>query len=484
VYLTTPIYYVNGVPHVGHAYATVLADALVRWERLRGRPARLVTGTDEHGANVVRAAAAAGLPPAEYADATAARFRHTWDRLGIGYDAFVRTTSAEHRAVVLDLLRTVYDAGYVEPGVYNGQYCYPCEAYVSEPVCPVHRRPTEHLAEENYFFRLSAFSERLGSWLAQPDVVRPASRRNEALGWLRAGLVDFSISRRSVAWGIPLPWDPKHVAYVWFDALGAYVTGAGSGPVAGSGWWPGEHLIGKDILRFHAIYWPAILLAAGLAPPRRITVHGFLLAQGEKIAKSGVRGASLDDLLARFGPDGLRYHLLRSYPVGPDGDFSVAAATARYHADLANTLGNLVSRLTALVVSRCGGTAPAPDPASPLRSAADRAVDTAGAAWDDRRPSDALAAVWRLVAATNGYLVAAEPWHLDAGPALDRTLGDCLAALRLVTVLSSPAIPSAAAEILRRIGTADAASLDWSSAVGGTRVARGTPLFPRLSPVW
>ncbi len=267
MYLTTPIYYVNDVPHLGHAYATVVADALVRWQRQRGRPARLVTGTDEHGAKIARAAAAAGVAPAAFVETTAARFRSTWDRLGIQYDEFVRTTSTAHRAVVTELLQRGYDRGFIEPGRYDGRYCVACEAYVSEVVCPVHRRPTEHLTEENYFFRLSAFAGPLGDWLSAPGVVRPAVRRNEALGWLRAGLTDFSISRSSLDWGIPLPWDPSHVAYVWFDALAAYLTGAG-------GAWPGEHLIGKDILRFHAIYWPAILLAADLPLPTRITVYG------------------------------------------------------------------------------------------------------------------------------------------------------------------------------------------------------------------
>ncbi|HET6214055.1 MAG TPA: class I tRNA ligase family protein, partial [Micromonosporaceae bacterium] len=492
MYLTTPIYYVNDVPHLGHAYTTVLADALVRAERLYGRPARLVTGTDEHGLKVQRAAESAGVAPATFAASTAARFRSAWDRLGIGYDDFVRTTSGRHRAVVEELLQSVYDRGFVELGRYRGRYCVGCEAYVAEPVCPIHRRATDEVSEENYFFRLSALESPLRAWLAgHPDVIRPAVRRNEALGLLRDGLADFSISRTSIDWGVPLPWDPKHVAYVWFDALGAYLTGA-------DGQWPAHHLIGKDILRFHAIYWPAILLAAGLAPPARITVHGFLLVRGsgglvrgsggrEKISKSGLPGIPLDDLLDEFGVDAVRYHLLRSYPVGPDGDFSVDGLRRRYRADLANTLGNLVSRLSALVVSRCGGVGPAPDPDSALAAVAAKVLADVEAAWTDVQPADALAAVWRLVAAANAYLVAAEPWRLAEGPALDRVLGDVLEAVRIVALLAYPAIPGAAAVIWRRIGLSGPVSTarlpddaQWGRYAGGRPVVKAAPLFPRL----
>jgi len=483
MYLTTPIYYVNDVPHLGHTFTTVLADALVRWERLRGRPARLVTGTDEHGLKVARAAAAAGVAPATLADDTAARFRSAWQDLSIGYDAFVRTTSPEHSAVVHRLLRSVHDGGFVYLGTYDGRYCVACEAYVSAPSCPVHRRPTEHVAEENYFFRLSAFAADLEEWLTESDVVRPVSRRNEALAFVRAGLADFSISRPSLGWGIPLPWDPKHVAYVWFDALAAYLTGAGWGTPSFGTWWPAHHLIGKDILRFHAIYWPAMLLAAELPLPSRVTVHGFLLTRGEKISKSGLRGVPLDSLVSSYGADAVRYHLLRSYPVGPDGDFSVGGFVARYHADLANTLGNLVSRLAALVVARAGGVGPAPRADSPLASVAVAAVDEARAGWDDGQPAEALAAVWRLVAATNSALVAAEPWRLAPGSAaLTAVLGGALEALRLVAVLVSPALPGTSTSILSRIGVPDGpASLDWGGYPGGLPVVKGPPLFPRVS---
>jgi methionyl-tRNA synthetase len=337
----------------------------------------------------------------------------------------------------------------------------------------VHQRPTEHVTEENYFFRLSALSQQLTDWFERyPDAVHPPSRRNEALGLLRQGLEDFSISRTSIDWGIPLPWDPAHVAYVWFDALGSYLTAA-------DGQWPAHHIIGKDILRFHTIYWPAILFAAGLEPPRRITVHGFLLARGEKISKSGLRGLPLDDLVTEFGADGLRYHLLRDNRVGPDGDFSYEGLVARYNADLANTLGNLVARVTALVASRCGGVGPTPTTESPLAEVAARSYGDASTAWDEVQPAEALAAVWRLVAATNSYLVANEPWNHDVP---EPVLGDALEALRIIALLASPAIPCAAAEIHRRLGLRAPGPVAWGAYPGGLPVTKGEPLFPRAAP--
>jgi methionyl-tRNA synthetase len=362
-----------------------------------------------------------------------------------------------------------------------------CEAYAAIDACPIHRRPTERISEENWFFRLSACEPLLADWYARcPDAVRPATRRNEALGLLRQGLADFSISRASISWGVPLPWDPKQVAYVWFDALGAYLTAAGWSPGAGSPWWPAHHLIGKDILRFHTIYWPAILLAAGLEPPDRVSVHGFLLDRGDKISKSGRRASpvSLDDLIDLVGADGLRYALLRSTPLGPDGDFSVDGVVARYNADLANTLGNLVARVAALVGTRHGGIGPAPAPNSPLSTVAARVVEEAAAAWSDDQPAAALAATWRLVAAANAYLVSVRPWAADPhSPAAAVALGDALEALRIVAVLTWPAIPNAAAEIWRRLGLAgepEAVAAAWGGYPGGT-VTRGTPLFPRLT---
>ncbi|ROT32198.1 class I tRNA ligase family protein [Micromonospora sp. HM5-17] len=488
-YLTTPIYYVNDVPHVGHAYTTVLADALARWHRLAGRPVRLITGTDEHGAKVQRAAAEVGVTPAALATTTAGRFRSTWDRLGIGYDEFIRTTSATHRRTVTTLLTRLYEAGHLRRARYDGRYCVACEAYTTRAVCPVHGRPTEQIGEENWFFRLSAFAGPLAEWFDRcPDAVQPAERRNEALGWLRRGLVDFSISRANLTWGIPLPWEPTQVTYVWFDALASYLTAAGWPEPDFHRWWPPRHVIGKDIVRFHAVYWPAILLAAGLPLPERVTVHGFLLQRGSKIAKSGERAVPLDDLIDRFGPEALRYHLLRDNPVGPDGEFSVAAVEARYRADLANTLGNLLSRVTALVVSHHGGLGPAPRPDSPLAPVAAECAETGVAGWEAGQPAEALTAAWRLVAAANAYLVSARPWRTAPGSAeAVEVLGAALEALRIVAVLAAPAIPRTAARIWRQLGLDGyaprvPADLAWGGYPGGRPVERATPLFPRLTP--
>jgi methionyl-tRNA synthetase len=542
-YLTTPIYYVNGAPHIGHAYTTVIADALARWHRARGRPTRLITGTDEHGLKVQRAATASGVAPATLAARSAAQFRATWDRLGIAYDDFVRTTADRHRAVTTELLQRVYDAGWIRRGRYEGRYCVGCEAYVAEDRCALHQRATERVSEDNWFFRLSAFESKLAEWFERyPDAVRPAARRNEALGLLRQGLKDFSISRSSITWGVPLPWDPAQVAYVWFDALGSYLTGAGWPTHEYKEWWPAHHVVGKDILRFHAIYWPAILLAAGESPPARITVHGFLLdvrepgaaetqrgldpdrggrdgeesdlndqdggrgrQSGVKISKSGSPTDDLGVLVDEFGADGLRYYLLREHPVGPDGHFSRAAVLGRYNADLANGLGNLAARTLSLVRSRHGSTAPAARRDSPLRDVADRCVDEAGRAWEDAAPSDALAAAWRLVAAANSHVVAHEPWRRPGGdPEAAYAVGDALEALRIVAILGAPAIPVASAEILRRIGapgdgtgsatsadvaaagvsadTRISADLAWNTERGGVRTTTGDPLFPRRPP--
>src|SRR5438309_6273872 len=293
-YVTTPIYYVNDVPHIGHAYTTVAGDVLTRWRRLWGDDVFYLTGTDEHGLKVQRAAEARGVTPKELVDETAGHFRDTWDGLDIAYDDFIRTTEPRHYAAVQEFLQTIYDAGDIELGTYEGLYCVSCEAYYAEDelvdgCCPIHLRPVEHVVEENYFFKLSRFTDRLLAHYAEhPDAVQPESRMNEVLGFIRGGLQDFSMSRTSINWGVPLPWDPKHVAYVWADALFNYCTAVGyaSDPERFAYWWPADyHLIGKDILRFHTVYWPAMLMSAGLAPPKCVFAHGWLLVSGEKMSK-------------------------------------------------------------------------------------------------------------------------------------------------------------------------------------------------------
>jgi len=497
-YVTTPIYYVNDVPHIGHAYTTVTADALARWHRLVGDPTFFLTGTDEHGLKVLRAAEANGCTPQEWADRTSQRFRESWEMLDISADDFIRTTEERHTASVQAFLQQVYDNGYIYKDTYSGLYCVACEAYyapgdlLDSGHCPVHERPVEHLEEENWFFRLSAFTEPLLAWFEEhPGAVAPGGKRNEALGIIRQGLEDISISRSSIDWGVPVPWDPTHVFYVWYDALINYVTaiGYGADPERFGVWWPHvHHLLGKDILRFHAVYWPAMLMAAGEDPPAHLNVHGYLLVGGQKMSKTALNQIFPADLVETFGVDGFRYHFLRDAPFGPDGDFSYEAMVARYNADLANNLGNLLSRVVTVVTRKCDGVGPAPNPESPLAALSAAAVADATRQWEAVSPSQALEATWSLVHEANAYLEAHEPWKMEPGPAVEQVLGDALEVLRIVAVLASPAVPRACAEIWSRIGLegspTDALVGDatrWGGYPGGCAVAAGPPLFPRLS---
>ena len=494
-YVTTPIYYVNDAPHIGHAYTTVTADALARWHRLAGDEVFFLTGTDEHGLNVQRRAEANGLTPQEQADRTSERFKDAWKLLEISYDDFIRTTEPRHHAAVQAFLQRVYDNGDIELGTYEGPYCVSCEAYYAEGElvdgnCPIHLRPVELFKEDNYFFKLSRYQQPLLDWYeAHPDAVQPESRRNEALGLIRQGLQDVSITRTSLRWGVTVPWDPDHVFYVWYDALINYATAIGYGEDQArfEAWWPAvHHLIGKDILRFHCVYWPAMLLAAGIEPPRRIHVHGYLLVSGEKMSKTRLNAIAPVHLVDDFGVDAFRYHFLRDTPFGPDGDFSYEGIVARYNADLANNLGNLLSRVATVVARKCDGVGPAPRPGSRLQAVAGEVVRVAGEAWERVAPSEALETTWRLLRETNAYLEAHEPWKAEPGPDLDAVLGDALEALRIVAVLASPAMPSACAELWRRIGL-DGSPSDqrlreaghWGGYPGGLRVEKGDALFPR-----
>ncbi|HLY83348.1 MAG TPA: methionine--tRNA ligase, partial [Acidimicrobiales bacterium] len=440
-YVTTPIYYVNDVPHIGHAYTTVTADALARWHRLLGDDVWFLTGTDEHGLKVQRAAEANGLSPKEQADRTSERFKEAWRLLDITYDDFIRTTEPRHYQAVQKLMSAVYDNGYIELGTYEGLYCVSCEAYYTEAeledgLCPIHHRPVELFKEDNYFFKLSQFERPLLEWYAaNPDAVSPESKRNEAVGLIRQGLQDISISRTSINWGVPVPWDPAHVFYVWYDALINYATAIGYGddPERFAAWWPAvHHLIGKDILRFHCVYWPALLMAAGVSPPHRIHVHGYLLVGGEKMSKTAFNQIAPSELVKEFDVDGYRYHFLRDQQFGPDGEFSYEAMVGRYNADLANNLGNLLSRVAAVVAGKCGGIGPAPSPDSRLAGVAASVYAGAAQAWERVAPSDALDITWQLIRETNSELEAKEPWRAQPGPEVDAVMGDALEALRIV----------------------------------------------------
>jgi methionyl-tRNA synthetase len=496
-YVTTPIYYVNDAPHIGHAYTTVIADALARWHRLLGDDTFFLTGTDEHGLKVQRAAEANGISPKEMADRTSERFRDAWKLLDISNDDFIRTTEPRHHTAVQAFLQRVYDNGHIELGTYEGLYCVSCEAYYTpddliDGLCLIHHQPVEQVKEENYFFKLSRFEQPLLDWYAaNPGFVRPESKRNEALGFIRGGLEDFSISRTSISWGVPLPWDPAHVTYVWYDALINYVTAVGYGQddERFATWWPAvHHLIGKDILRFHCVYWPAMLMAAGIDPPVDINVHGYLLVGGEKMSKTAFNQIAPADLVDEFGVDGFRYHFLRDTAFGPDGEFSYERLVERYNADLANNFGNLLSRVATVVGRKCDGMGPAPRADSPLGPVAADVYAAAARAWADVQPSVALEATWRLIRETNAYLEANEPWKLDPGPEVAAVLGDALEALRIVSVLASPAIPTTAQEAWRRIGLPGSVvdqrlpeAATWGGYPGGLPVAKGPPLLPRLT---
>ena len=494
--MTTPIYYVNAEPHLGHAYTTIVGDAITRWHRLLGDDVYYLTGTDEHGLKIQQAAEAAGMDPQSFTDRVAPKFADTWKRLNIANDDFIRTTEPRHKAAVAELLQRCYDAGDIELDTFSGKYCVACEEYytteelIDGELCPIHNTPVEHFEEENYFFRLSRFEDRLLDYYARhPNAMVPEHRGNEALGLIRSGLRDFSISRTSLSWGIPLPWDAAHVTYVWFDALTNYLAAVGFGDTTQdfTKFWPGIHLIGKDIVRQHCVYWPAMLMSAGIDPPQRWAIGGWLLADGEKMSKTSGNVVDPLDLIDTVGVDGFRYYALTATTYGTDGDFSIEGLTDRYNADLANNLGNLAARVATVINKKCDGVAPTPSAESPLAQAAQHAYSETAKWWDEFQPSRALDATWSLVRATNAYLEEHEPWRADPGPSTDTVLGDALEALRIVAVLAAPAIPETAQTVWERIGL-DGSVLEqrlpeaatWGQHPGGTPVVKGDPLFPRL----
>jgi methionyl-tRNA synthetase len=509
-YLTTPIYYVNARPHLGHAYSTIVCDAIARRKRALGIETWFLTGTDEHGQKIERSAKAAGCTPQEFATKIAGEFRGLWDRLGLTYDDFIRTTEERHKRGVQHLFATLRDKGYIYKGSYTGQYCVSDEAYVDGPPgtpCPDCGRTTETVSEENYFFKLSAFERKLLEFYeANPGFMGPESTRREVISFVRGGLKDLSVSRTSFSWGIPVPDDEKHVIYVWLDALANYITALGYGSEAPEDrarfekFWPADiHLIGKEISRFHCVYWPAFLMAAGIAPPRSVRANGWLLFDQGKMSKSRgniVRAETVEEVL---GADALRYFLLREIPFGQDGNFSFDALVQRYNGDLANGYGNLVSRVVNMVHKYFGGMAPkagaeaAADAA--LRASAEAAMASFGPAFDDLNFSEALKTLWALVAESDGYLTANAPWKkptertdADHAKLQARVLATAAEAIRVITALAYPIVPDAAAKVWRQLGQgeiADAAKqaflkdLAWGGLKAGTKFGEPAPLFPR-----
>jgi methionyl-tRNA synthetase len=381
--------------------------------------------------------------------------------------------------------------------MYRGQYCVACEAYfieeeLVEGKCPIHMKETTYVEEENYFFRLSRFEDRLLKWYEDhPNAITPGFRMNEVLGFIKGGLNDFSVSRKTLTWGIPLPWDPSHVAYVWFDALANYITAVGYGTdeKAFAENWPVDyHFIGKDIIRFHCVYWPAMLMSAGIEPPKGWAVGGWLLVDGEKMSKTTGNVVNPLDLIDVVGVDGFRYYVLAETTYGNDGDFSDEGLIKRFNSDLANNLGNLAARVATVVEKKCGGVGPASSANSPLAEIAATAVAETSQAWAAVQPSKALEATWKLIGATNSYLEDNEPWKMEPGDAVNTVMGDALEALRIVTILANPALPTTTQEIWNRIGlTGNITDLriekdtKWGQYTGGTQVVKGQPLFPRLT---
>jgi methionyl-tRNA synthetase len=465
MYLTTPIYYANDLPHIGHAYTTIAADAIARYQRLRGRAVFLLTGTDEHGINIERIAARRGLTPHEHVDEIADVFKTLWARLDIKYDRFIRTTDADHVRTALDFWRRLQASGDLYRGTYEGAYCPRCEAYYQaeellDGTCPVHHLPCEHLREENWFFRLSDYQQQLEHLVNNTDFVQPEARRNEVLGVLQQGLKDFSVSRRNVRWGIPVPESTGEVLYVWVDALANYLSG---------GAWPADlHLVGKEIIRFHCLYWPALLLSAGLQLPRRVFAHGWLTRDGQKISKSTGNVIDPGALADRFGSDAVRYYFLRAIPFGQDGDFTQRDFEARYTADLANDFGNLVQRVSTLAAGRPPGLPGGPSSSheTHLLERSTALAQQVDAAFDKLALHEAAAAVGRLVRDVNRYLEATTPWNEPDQKRLATVLEHAVEATRLAAWHYTPFIPRAASEAYSRLSG---------------EIRRGPPLFPRLT---
>jgi len=504
-YITTPIYYVNARPHIGHTYTTLACDAVARRQRLMGSDTWFLTGTDEHGQKIQRAAEAAGKTPQKFTDEVSAQFRALWDRMGITYDDYIRTTSDRHKLGVQELWRRIRDNGYIYKGSYTGQYCVFDEMYVEvgqgEP-CPECGRPTETVKEENYFFKLSAFAEPLLQlYTSQHDFIRPETRRNEVIAFVRSGLRDLSISRSTFSWGIPVPDDPSHVIYVWLDALANYITALGYGSSDTSRferYWPADvHMIGKEIVRFHCVYWPAFLMAARLPLPKAIIAHGWLLFEENKMSKSRGNIVRTETILDVLGADALRYFLLREVVFGQDGSFSFDALVQRYNSDLANGLGNLASRTLAMITRYFKGEVPYPSHKAAhtaeedlLAALARHTIKECNELFDEYQFSRALELAWSLVAAVDKYIVENEPWALaerndeSSRARLATVLYSSAEALRIVTALAHPVIPQATAKIWTQLGLGDIAKLpladlQWGQLKLGTRLGKVEPVFPR-----
>ncbi|MHB8758440.1 MAG: methionine--tRNA ligase, partial [Bacillota bacterium] len=505
-YITTPIYYTNDNLHIGHTYTTVAADAIARFRRLQGLDTFFLTGTDEHGQKVQRRAEASGKDPKAFVDAIVVRIKDLWARLGISYDDFIRTTDPIHERVVQQIFEKIQAKGDIYKAEYEGWYCTGCEAFFTETQykdqggrCPDHDTPFERLREESYFFRLGKYADRLLRHIeAHPDFIQPVSRRNEIVSFIRQGLEDLCVSRTTFSWGIPVPSDPRHIIYVWFDALSNYITAIGylTDEEKFRRYWPADvHLIGKEITRFHCIIWPIILMALDLPLPKKVFGHGWLQLESGKMSKS--RGNVVDPLVLidKYGVDAVRYYLLREVPFGADGYYTEDALVLRTNVDLANDLGNLLSRTTAMINQSFDGRIPEPGPAEAIdRELPDLAKSVLGeveTAFNDLEISQALAALWKLIDRSNKYIDETSPWALARDEKTRGRAGTVLynlaETLRILGVALTPFLLEAPREIWKQLGLdgdvtkstwADAG--EWGKLPPGTNVRRGAPLFPRI----
>ncbi len=502
-YVTTPIYYVNDVPHIGHAYTTVACDVLARYKRAQGYDVFFLTGTDEHGQKVEKAAQAKGETPLELADRVVKRFQALWDKLNISHTDFIRTSQERHKKGVHYLFKKLFASDDIYLGEYEDWYCTPCETFWTETqliegCCPDCGRPTDKLKEESYFFRMSKYQEALLQHIEEnPDFIQPRSRRNEILNFVREGLRDLSISRTSFSWGIPVPDNEKHVIYVWFDALTNYITALGYPDGKDQNFekfWPANvHIIGKDILRFHTVYWPTFLLAAGIPLPEKVFAHGWWTVEGQKMSKSLANVVEPNMLIDKYGADAIRYFLLREVPFGLDGDFSHSSLIHRINSDLANDLGNLVSRSTAMVNKYCDGVLPAVS----ILNESDEAfigrfepvIERVNQLMNEQAFNKTLQAIWELISAANKYIDDSSPWALAKDPAQQERLGtvlyNLLEAVRLVALLVGPFLPDTAKSIMSTLGQPEAElnlidNSRWGLLQPGTPIAKAAPLFPRI----
>lgn len=503
-YITTPIYYPSDRLHIGHAYCTTVADAIARYKRLAGYDVFFLTGSDEHGQKIQRKAQENGTTPQAYVDKIVASFRHLWEKMSVSYDDFIRTTESRHHEVVQTIFQRIYDQGDIYKAAYEGWYCTPCETFwlerqLTDGNCPDCGRAVELLKEESYFFRLSKYQDKLLAYIEEnPDFIQPTSRRNEMINFIKGGLEDLCVSRTTFDWGIPVPFDTKHVVYVWFDALTNYITAAGylHDRDKFAKYWPADiHLVGKEIVRFHTIIWPITLMALGVELPKMVYGHGWLVMEGDKMSKS--KGNVIDPLVLidEFGPDAIRYFLLREIMLGSDGNFSRTALINRINADLANDLGNLLHRTVNMVGRFSGGIVNAPEAKDAvddelIRLAQETAVEFERA-MERLEINAALKAVWALISRANKYIDETGPWALAKDPAkrgrLNTVLYNLAEVLRIVAILISPFMPNTTPRILSQLGLPDNPSAlklgdagRWGALPAGIKVAAPQVLFPRI----